>query len=210
MVSNVRPAKGPISVLSLITTVILIVVIAAAVGAFLYQSYLNGRIASDQQSLNLTQGQFDPTTINQIIRLDSRINIAKSLLSSHIQLSNVFALLENATIQTVRFTSFTLTTGDQGVLNLVLGGEALGFSDVASQSAAFNQSTYFKNLVVSDLSVEANGGVTFTMAMDVSPTLVAFAPPTQSAPPIQTPPPVSTTTINSLSATASSTNATKP
>lgn len=174
---NQRQHK-PINLLSLIVTIVLIAVLAAAGGVFLYQNYLNGRIADDQKSLNLTQGQFDTTTINQLIRLDSRINVAKELLSGHIEFSNIFTLLEQDTIQTVRFSSFNLSSGDQGVLNLTMNGEALSFSDVAVQTAVFEKSSYIKNLQVGGLSVEPSGAVTFTMNMTIVPSLVKYSPTT--------------------------------
>jgi hypothetical protein len=196
--------RGPINLLSLIATVVFIVAIAAAAGSFFYQNYLNDRIASDEQSLNLTKGQFDPATINQIIRLDTRLNVAGSLLSGHRSLSNLFAALESTTIQTVRFTSFTFATGDQGSLTLSLKGEALNFSDVALQSAAFNRVSYFKNVSLGNLSVEPTGAVSFNATMTVTPSLVAYAPAAGSSAPTS----VSSVPVVSNIVTASSTAAT--
>jgi len=192
-----KPRRGPINLLSLIAWVIFIVAAVGAGASFLYQSYLNGRISSDEQSLNLTKGEFDPATINQIIHLDTRLNVAGTLLSGHSALSNVFAALESTTKQTVRFTSFTFSTGNQNLLTLVMNGEAQSFSDVSLQSTAFNQTSYFKNLVVSALSVEQNGLVSFTMTMTVDPSLIVYAPPAGTSAATS-----SSTPLNSLSAPA--------
>ncbi len=178
---NMGPKRGPINLLSLISTVIFIVIIAGAIAVFFYQNYLNGAIASDKQSLNLTQGEFDPATINQIIRLDSRLNMGSTLLSGHVAVSNLFTALENLTLQTVRFKDFNFITGDQSSITLTMSGEAQSFSDVALQSAAFNSSPYFKNLVTSDLSVEQSGLVAFDMTMTVDPSLVGYEPPAGTA-----------------------------
>ena len=209
MMASTQPRRAPINLLSLIAVVIFIVALAGAGGSFFYQSYLSGRITSDEQSLNLTQGQFDPATINQIIRLDSRLNIAGSLLSQHVALSNLFAALESSTIQTVRFTNFTFALDDQNNLTLTMTGEAVGFSDVALQTAAFNKTPYFKNLTVSGLSLEPTGAVSFSVVMTVDQSLLAYTAPTGatvSAPTLSgttTPVSVSTTTVNSLSASSS-------
>ncbi len=168
----------PVNLVSLVTTIVLIATFAAAGGVFLYQNYLNGRIADDQKSLNLTQGQFDTSTINQLIRLNSRINVSKSLLASHVEFSNIFTLLEQDTIQTVRFSSFNLSSGDQGNISLTMNGEALSFSDVAVQTGVFERSTYIKNFAVGSLSVEPSGAVSFTMNMIIVPSLVTYSPTT--------------------------------
>lgn len=210
--------RGPINLLSLISTVVIIVVIAGAVAVFLYQNYLNSAIASDKQSLNLTQGEFDPATINEIIRLDSRLNTAGALLSNHVALSNIFTTLENSTLQTVRFNDFNFSTGDQNAMTLTMKGEAQSFSDVALQSAALNRSSYFSNLVTGDLTVEQSGLVSFSMTMKVNPSLVAYAPPstTASAPSsnansLSAPTPTPTSTSTSTASTAtSSANTTHP
>ena len=215
------PRRGPINLLSLISTVIFIVIIAGAIAVFFYQSYLTGAIASDKQSLNLTQGEFDPATINQIIRLDTRLNVADSLLSGHVASSNLFTALENSTLQTVRFSDFAFTTSDQNSITLTMKGEAQSFSDVALQSAAFNRTTYFKNLVTSDLSVEQSGLVSFNMTMTIDPSVVGYTPPvgTTSQPSPTTSSlsaPVATSTSSTATSTAqnsssaSSTNTTHP
>jgi hypothetical protein len=197
--------RGPINLLSLIATVVFIVSLAAAAGSFFYQSYLNARIASDEQSLNLTKGQFDPATINQIIRLDTRLNVADSLLSGHRSLSNLFAALESTTIQSVRFTSFMFASGDQNALTLTLKGEALSFSDVALESAALNKTSYFKNISVGDLSVEPSGAVSFNATMTVIPSLVTYVPSATASSAAATP---SSVPVVPAPAAASSTAAT--
>ena len=227
VMTDMGKRRAPINLISLIVTVVFIVALAATGAVFFYQNYLNGRIASDQQSLGLTQGQFDPSTIDQIIRLDTRINTATAILSGHVALSNLFAALQTTTLQTVRFSNFNFSTGDQNTLVLNMSGEALGFSDVALQSAAFNRTSYFKNIIISGLSVEQNGAVTFNLSMSVDPSLVVYAPQsgaaavtapvTQSAPvvtqpvtvasstpvvaPIIKPLPVATTTATSTNST---------
>jgi len=211
VVTSMRPKHGPINLLSLVSTVVFILALALALGVFLYQSYLNNGITSDEQSLNLAQGQFDTTTINSIIRLDTRLNVANSLLSKHTEISNLFRLLENITLQTVRFNNFSLMTGDQNILTLNMKGEAMGFSDVAQQSSAFNKSAYFGNLVVSGLSLEQNGAVAFSMTSTVNPSLVVYAPSTSVVTnTIVSPIANASSTISSVATTtASSSNSTK-
>ena len=194
------PRRAPINLLSLIAWVIFIVVLIAAGGSFFYQSYLNGAIASDQQSLNLTQGEFDTATINQIIRLDSRLNAAGTLLSGHSAVSNIFAELENTTLQTVRFSNFNFSSGNQNLLTLTMNGEAKSFSDVALQSAAFNKTPYFKNLVVTGLTVEQSGLVSFNMTLTVDPSLIVYQPPAGTPSTTQAPVVVPSVTTTSPSA----------
>ena len=195
VMTSMRPARGPINLLSLISTIVFIIALALGGGVFLYQSYLNNSIASDTQSLNLTKSQFDPATINDIIRLDSRLNTANSLLSQHAELSNLFLVLENTTLQTVRFTNFNFTIGDKNTLTLSMNGEALGFADVALQAAAFNKSPYFKNLIVTGLSLESSGGVAFMISVNVDPSLISYAAPAAGSVS-----PIIPTTTSSLSA----------
>ena len=179
--AGVKPKGASVNLLSLISIIVFIAVVAGAVGVFFYQNYLNGSIVSDKQSLDLAQGQFDIATINDIIRLDSRINVAgggqNSLLTKHIAVSNLFAALQSATVQTVRFVNFNFSAANGNALALNLSGSAQSFSDVALQSSSFNRTPYFKNISVSNLSVDQTGAVTFNMTMTVDPSLLVYAPP---------------------------------
>jgi len=203
-----RPSRGPINILQLIAIVVFVISLVAAGAAFFYQSYLTQQIAADQKSLLLAKSQFDISTINKIIRDDSRLTNAYNLLKLHPALSSIFSALGQNTIQTVRFKSFTYNVDVKNTLTITMGGEAKSFADVAIQSQVFNNTKYFQNLVVSNLSVEPTGLVSFSIAMTVASSLTAF-PPAGTTPPI----PVATTsapTVSVSTTTATSTNTTKP
>ncbi|MDZ4226436.1 MAG: hypothetical protein U1C66_03015, partial [Patescibacteria group bacterium] len=68
--------------------------VVAAGAAFLYGTYLNNALTAKARSLETAQGAFESAgAIENLIRLDSRIKEAKSLLGEHVAPSAIFYFL---------------------------------------------------------------------------------------------------------------------
>ncbi|MDE2213047.1 MAG: hypothetical protein KGJ34_00730 [Patescibacteria group bacterium] len=172
--SAMRPAPHA-GLLWFISILIFFASLIAAGGAFAYEQYLAGAIQSESTSLQEAQAAYDPTVIGDIIRLDSRINAAETLLANHLAPSSIFTFLENNTLQNVSFTGFEYDINPDGSATLTLSGEALDFSSVALQSDTFGQSQALKDVLFSDINVDpGTGHIVFKVSATVDPSLILY------------------------------------
>lgn len=173
--TGIRPRGAGFGLLFLIALLVFIASIVAAGAVFLYQQYLQNAIASKSNSLTLAEGAFDPSTIEDLLRLDSRINNAESLLAKHVAPSALFDFLSQQTLQNVSFSSFDYELQSDGSATLSLTGQADSFSTVALQSDQFGASQALKDVVFSNISVDQTGKIAFSVQATVEPALLLYS-----------------------------------
>jgi hypothetical protein len=159
----------------LIALLVFIASLIAAGGAFAYTQYLNSSIDSKSKSLALAEGAFDPGTIQDLVRLDSRLNQSKTFLASHVAVLGVFALLSQQTLASVSFSNFEYDLNPDGTAKITMVGTADSFSTVALQSDQFGGSKLFKNVVFSGITINTNGSVGFSVSATVDPSVLSYA-----------------------------------
>lgn len=160
----------------LVSALFFVASLFAAGGAFLYQRYLLTSIASKSDTLQKAENAFDPSTIQDLVRLDSRMNNAETLLQKHVTTLEIFDFLSQQTLQNVQFTSFAYTLGQGGGAQINMSGVADGFATVALQSDQFGAaSKLLKNVVFSGIAVDSNGHVAFDVKADIDPSILSYA-----------------------------------
>ncbi len=167
-------AAGFGGVLFLFCLFMFVMSIVGAAGVFGYQYLLHGSIASKTASLTKAEGAFNPTVIQELIRIDSRINQAELLLQKHVAPSGIFTFLAAQTLEQVQFDSFSYTLAEDGVAQITLGGQANSFATIALQSDQFGASKVLKNVVFSGILLGAGGKVSFTVVANVTPSLLSY------------------------------------
>ena len=165
---------GPFGLLFLIALLVFIASIASAGGAFLYTQYLQNAATSKAKSLALAEGAFDPGTIEDLVRTDSRLTQSKTLLAKHTAVSGVFAFLATQTLERVSFSSFSFVQNADGTAKILLKGTANSFSTVALQSDQFGSNKLLKNVVFSAITVDTNGMVGFVVSADLDPSVFSY------------------------------------
>jgi hypothetical protein len=165
---------GGMGFLLLISLFIFIASVVGAAGVFGYQTITKNSIASKSDSLQKAEGAFDLSTVQDLIRMDARINSANTLLASHVAPSAIFAFLSQQTLQNVQFTSFTYTLSSDNAANIVLSGIADNFSTVALQSDQFGASKVLKDVVFSSIKNGTGNSVTFSVSATLDASLINF------------------------------------
>ncbi len=196
-----------ISLLALLAIVLFIITIALSGGVFFYQKILDQQITADKASLDRAKGAFEPDIINQILRLDTRLNTGKQLLASHLAVTPFFAFLSSVTLKTVRFRDFNFADAGPGKIDVVMKGQATSYAAVALESDLLNSQKKLSNTQISDLSLDPTGTVSFSVSTVLDPSLVTYADQI-SASPVQQTAPVATTT-KATTATSSVNTTTK-
>jgi len=148
--------------------------ILASVGVFFYKKILEGRVESKAVSLERAKEAFDPGLIEELSRLNSRIEASDDIISSHLLLTPLFKLIEESTLKNVRFSQFDFLVRDSGNIELFMTGQALDYATVVLQSDLFGQSKFLKNQVFSNINLDSFGNVGFLFKAEVDPGLVLF------------------------------------
>ncbi len=167
--------SGGFGFLFFIALFIFIASAVAAGGVFAYKSFLTSSIESKQESLRQNQEAFDPEQIDQLVRLDARLNSAKTLLSKHIAPSSIFVFLSQQTLQNIQFTSFNYVVNADGSGTIILNGLADSFPTVALQSDQFSAaSSVLKDVIFSEVRTTGRT-VTFSVKATVDPSFINYA-----------------------------------
>ncbi len=161
--------------LFLIASLIFTASLVGAGGAFLYQKHLQTSIVDKSDMLKQTEQAFDPSTIQDLLRLDSRINTAQTLLGKHTTVFGAFNFLAQETIQAVQFTSFGYELQEGGNAVVSLAGVADGFATVALQSDRFGNNKLLKDVAFSGVTLNSDGRVNFTVKITLDPMLINYA-----------------------------------
>jgi hypothetical protein len=182
-----RSSSGLRELLLLLSIVLLVVSAALGAGVFLYTQYLQSAEQSKLAQLNRAEAAFDPSLIQQITRLDTRMHAASALLSAHLAPTQLFAMLEQTTAQDISFNSFSYDSTNPQQITIKMAGVAGSVNSVALQAQLFSQSGMLTSPIFSGIDSEQDG-VHFDFTAFVNPTdlsyetLITGAPPTTPLP----------------------------
>jgi hypothetical protein len=169
---------GGVSLFLLISIILFIVSISLAVGVFLWQKSLVAQIEKDKADLVAAKESYEEDTLVPLIRLNDRIEQSKVLLSKHLAITPVFALLEAKVLKNVRLKNMKFSYAGDGKIKIDLSGQAASYEALLKQSDSFGDESlrkYISMPVVSDFSPVADGSVSFNFTATVDPKLVSYA-----------------------------------
>lgn len=170
--TSARRQQSGTNLFLIIAGVIAGISILAAAGVFGYELYLKN--ARDQKSAELTEAQraVNIDVVEGFIRLKNRLNTVEVLLDQHIMLSEFFDTLESRTLQTVRFSGLTVKVNEDRSAEIQMEGVARSFNALAAQSSAIAAEKRIKRAIFSDIAVNDNGTVGFTLTASVDSRLI--------------------------------------
>jgi hypothetical protein len=169
---------GGISLFLLISIILFIVAVAMAVGVFLWQKSLVAQIEKEKAELVAAKESYEQDTLIPLIRLDDRIVQSNILLSKHLAISPVFAVLESKILKNVRLKTMKFSYAGDGKMKIDLAGQAASYEALLKQSDSFGDESlrkYISTPVISDFSPSADGSVSFNFNAVVDPKLVSYA-----------------------------------
>jgi hypothetical protein len=167
--------KEPRNFFSIITTFLLVISILISAGLFVYKIYLTKQQETLSSSLSITRDSFEKDTIDELELFDKRTESAKQILSNHVILSPMFALLGEITIPSIQYTNFEQKTDEQGFL-VNVEGLARDYRSIALQADMFNsvKGRSFKNVLFSNLVKDKNNNISFNLKFNVEPDLLSY------------------------------------
>jgi len=160
-----------------------------AAGVYVWKGALERGIESQKESLARNRDAFEPASIIKLQRLSRRLEISKTILANHLAPSQLFAVLEESTLQNVRFSSMDFALDQtKGTAILTMKGQARSYGAVARQSDVFAKASGIKNPVFSELNLDQRGNVVFSFTAAVDPSSLRYSSLLNSrvAAPVQT------------------------
>lgn len=132
-------------------------------GLMFYRNYVVNSLEKERANLAKLETEFDPALISEVSRVSNSIFTSKDILDKHLKQSDIFLLLEKNTLPQVFYNSFTYLHSQK---SLVLLGEALSYSAIASQSETLESLEEIENTVFSNLTLRDTGRVAFTLTLN--------------------------------------------
>lgn len=154
--------QNPVGIVNVIASIILILALVAAGGLFLFEQFTIQNIERKRASLERARAAFEPATIRELARLDTRLTAGQTLLNGHMAPSYLFDEIERLTLNSVRFKDFAFGEVGPGRVMVTMAGEARSFNALALQSDAFGASQFFTEPIFTDLNLDETGNVVFT------------------------------------------------
>src|SRR3989344_744293 len=168
-----RSGKGLADLFVLIALVLFVASVALAVGMFLYKEYLGASAASKVDQLERAKAAFEPSLINELTRLDDRMQAAGEILQKHIAPSVFFQMLEQTTIGSVGFTSLDFEVTDAENMAIRMDGLAGSVNGIALQADLFSKGGMLTSPIFSNINREIDG-VHFSLSGVLDPTSVNY------------------------------------
>lgn len=155
------------------------VVFLLALGVFFYGRLLDSEKASKDEKIQAAVAAIDLRTVESFVHLRDRLSSGKTLLEGHTAFSTFFASLEKILPSTVRFTALHIspdTAGTAGGAKVEGTGLAKSFNALAAASGAFAEDGRIKDAIFSNIIVNKDNSVTFSLAATLDPGIIAFLP----------------------------------
>lgn len=152
------------------------IVFVLAIGVFFYGRILSADKSSKDEKILAVEASIDSKTVESFVRLRDRLTFGKALLGKHVAFSGFFSLLEKILPETVRFTVLHLSVDSTGASTVEGTGIAKNFNSLASASAAFASNDSIKDAIFSDIAINKDNSVTFTLSASIDSGVVAFSP----------------------------------
>lgn len=163
------------TIFSVISTIIFISSLAGAGVVYTWQIKLKKDIANQVQIMQEARKNFDERFVQEASRLNLRIESANNMVTNHVSPSSLYGLLEEYTLQTVAFSSFSFKDNQDGTIGVNGSGEAKRYESIVLQSDAFGKSGYLRNVIFTDLRPSANNeSVGFSFEATLDPRLILY------------------------------------
>ncbi len=156
-----RTPTNPIALANVVTVALLILAILASAGMYVFERYTTQSIKTKQESLERSRAAFEPATIRELARLNTRLETGTKLLSTHTALSRLFDDLELRTLASVRFAEFTYAEPNPGRILLTMAGTAPSFNTIALQSEEFAKSSIITEPRFTNVNIDNDGSIRF-------------------------------------------------
>ncbi len=145
--------------LVLIGITVFLAVLAVWTGMVLYGRYVEAETAVLERTLKQEERLLNEKVVEHLLATDRQFSAARRLVDRHLAPSRVFTILEDRTVDGLRYTSFSYEGApDGGEAVVSLAGEAGNFSAVVEQSEILAQAPEITQSQFSGLDRDRESG----------------------------------------------------
>jgi len=171
-------------VLSVVSYIIFFSSLAAAAGVFFYGGYIQSQFEQEVLAMNNEVSSFNEADMQRVIDFDSRLRKAHERVQKSVSVASVFDALEAATVQSVRFESFSLERDSDKSFTIEARIETDTFDSTLFQRGIFDRNEVVEvvevdDLVIDDVTTESGlvfKSVSFTANLAIPLTAVPYKP----------------------------------
>ena len=159
-----------------LTFLIFIASIVGTVGVFGYTTIVNKRIDGYKTTLDEQQNRFDSSVVDELLRVESRIDNARELVVNHTVLTQLFSKIEAVTLRRIQYTElfYENVAGERPFMSLF--GTAEDYKSVAQQTTVFRKDDLIHNPIMVELERnDTTEDVTFAVDTSVDEKLISFS-----------------------------------
>ncbi len=164
---------GGSDIFVVLSVVLFVASVALAAGVFLYQGYLQTATKTKSSELDRAKAAFEPSLINQLTRLDDRMLAGEKLLEAHIAPTVILRILEQSTLQSVAFDSFSFSGSDKSKMTLRMQGVAKSVNAIALQADLFGKTGVIASPIFSNITRQQDG-IHFEVSAVVNPANITY------------------------------------
>jgi len=166
--------KSSFNLFGVVSGVVFFITLALSAGSFAYEKILMNENEQKKSEIKAEISNFDPELVSELTTLKARLDTAVELLRNHIALTEFFTMLEENTVSTIEFSSFSFRGNTKGDLEIELKGMSPSFNDLVLQSDTFLAESDLKDVRFSGFNVDDEGDVAFTVSATLDPRLVSY------------------------------------
>lgn len=168
--------SGVVTFLGVISTIFFLASISVYGIFYIYKKQINSSIEQTTTSLERQSETFDAGIVLELGDVNKRLQSAELLLQSHTVVSPLFKSLEEITLKTVRFSTFSFKGPTIENKNIVvkMSGVAQSYDAIALQSDMFSKNRFLKDPVFSNMVPDSKGVVNFDLTFLVDPSFLLY------------------------------------
>ncbi len=150
----------------LIGVIIFLTSLLASLAVWLWSAQLDTSNARALQTLERNRENYAIETIQEFIDLDKRLRAANLVLEKHTNMTKLFQLLEESTLEDNYLANFSFGV-EGGKVMVKARGHAPTYAHVALQAEEYSGNKLIENLVLSDVNQGREGDIEFDVAFEV-------------------------------------------
>lgn len=160
-----RAAAGA-NIFLLIGVIVFLTALLASLGVFLWGEQLDAANSRALETLEKNRDSYGIAAIEEFIDINNRMKSAELILQNHVNVTNVFDLLEQDTLSDIYLSNFSFDTlGDE--VSVSARGFAPTYAHVALQADQYSANNLIKDLILSGVNQSREGGIQFDLAFTV-------------------------------------------
>jgi len=162
-----RSAPLATNIFLLIGIIIFLVALLASLGVFLWSQQLDAANSRALEDLEKNKDSFAISSVEEFINLNNRINAATIILDNHVNISEIFTILEQDTLTEIYLSDFSFTSAGPEV-EIAARGYAPTYAHVALQADRYGENTTIQDLLLTGVNQAREGGIQFDLSFSVS------------------------------------------